>query len=62
MRRNKFSIRKRRLEKTEKNNVTITLNVFYPKKEKRYPSYVLKHDSSLKKTSYSFNDSKRKKM
>ena len=35
MRRNKFSITKRRLKKI----VTIALNVFYAKKEKIYPAY-----------------------
>ena len=35
MRRNKFSIIKRRLKKI----VTIALNVFYAKKEKIYPAY-----------------------
>ena len=43
MRRNKFSITKRRLKKIATialNNVlTIALNVFYAKKEKIYPAY-----------------------
>ena len=33
---NKFSNGKRLLEKIQKNNVTIALNVFYAKKEKIY--------------------------
>ena len=28
--------------KLEKNNVTIALNIFYAKKEKKYPAYVYK--------------------
>ena len=32
-----------------KNNLTIALNVFYAKKEKRYPAYVSKHNSDLEK-------------
>ena len=36
--RNKFSIRKRLLEKIEKNNRTIALNVLYAKKQKIYPA------------------------
>ena len=48
--RNKFFIRIKCLEKkTEKNNVAIALDVFYAKKEKIYPAYVLKHYSNLKK-------------
>ena len=33
-------------KKIEKNNVTIALNVLYVKKEKIYPAYVSKHNSS----------------
>ena len=33
-------------KKTAKNNLTIALNVFYAKKEKMYPVYVSKHNSS----------------
>ena len=33
-------------KKIEKNNVTITLNVLYVKKEKIYPAYVSKHNSN----------------
>ena len=43
------SIRKRLLEKNEKNNVTIALNVLYAKKEKIYPAYVSKHKSNCEK-------------
>ena len=46
---NKFSIRKRWLEKFEKNNPTIALNVLYAKKEKIYPPYVSKHKSNREK-------------
>ena len=48
MGRNKFSIRKR-LEKIEKNNLKIALNVLYAKKEKIYPDYVSKHNSNSEK-------------
>ena len=52
MRSNKFSIRKRWLEK-----IAIALNVFYVKKEKS----ILMFQNKLKswKTGYSFSDSKR---
>ena len=36
-------------KKIEKNNVTITLNVLYAKKEKPFPSYVSKHNSNREK-------------
>ena len=36
-------------KKIEKNNVTIALNVFYVKKEKIYPAYVSKCNSSWEK-------------
>ena len=36
-------------KKNEKNNVTITLNVFYAEKEKIYPVYVSKHNSNREK-------------
>ena len=39
MGRNKFSIKKRWLEKNCKNNVTIALNVVYAKNEKIYSAY-----------------------
>ena len=55
MGRKKFSIRKRWLEKIEKNNLTIDPNT---KKEKKCPAYVLKYNSNSGKTGYSFNDSK----
>ena len=45
----KFSIRKRWLEKFEKNNPTIALSVLYAKKEKIYPPYVSKHKSNREK-------------
>ena len=48
MRRNNFSIRQRCLKKFEKNNVTISLNVLYAKKEKIYPAYVSKNNSNHK--------------
>ena len=44
MGRNKFSIRKR-LEKIDKNNLKIALNVLYAKK----PDYVSKHNSNREK-------------
>ena len=40
------SVRKRLLEKNEKNNVTIALNVLYAKKENLYLAYVSKHHSN----------------
>ena len=36
-------------KKSEGNNVTIALNVFYAKKEKIYPAYISKHNSSREK-------------
>ena len=33
-------------KKSEKNNVTIALNISYAKKEKIYPAYVSKHNSN----------------
>ena len=36
-------------ELSEKNNVTIALNVLYIKKEKIYPGYVLKRNSDREK-------------
>ena len=33
------------MQKVEKNNLKIVLNVFYPKKGKTYPAYVSKHNS-----------------
>ena len=49
MGRNKVSIRKRWLEKLEKNNVTIPVNVFYAKKEKKYSAYISKHNLNCEK-------------
>ena len=37
------------MKKIEKNNVKIVLNVFYAKKEKIYPAYISKHNSSREK-------------
>ena len=37
------------MEKYEKNNVTIALNVLYAKKENIYPAYVSKHNSNREK-------------
>ena len=37
------------IEKNEKNNLTIALNVLYAKKEKIYPAYVSKHIINLEK-------------
>ena len=34
----------------------------YAEKEKMYPAYVSKHNSNREKTSYSFGNSKRRKM
>ena len=36
-------------KKIDKNNVTVALNVLYGKKEKIYPVYVSKHNSSREK-------------
>ena len=47
--RNKFCSRKKLLEKFEKNNVTITINVLYAKKEKIYFAYVSKHNLNREK-------------
>ena len=47
MGRNKFSIRKDDWEKFQKNNVTIALNVFYPKKDKIYSVSVSKHKNLM---------------
>ena len=49
---------KRWLEKTWKNNRTITFNVLYSKKEKIYPAYISKHNSHCEKQIIFFNDSK----
>ena len=52
MRRSKFSIWKKKkngLKKFEKNNVTISLNVLFVKKEKIYPAHVSKHNSNREK-------------
>ena len=34
------------MEKIQKNNVTIAVNIFYAKKEKIYPAYFSKHNSN----------------
>ena len=39
-------------KKIEKNKETITLNVFYAKKEKIYPAYVSKHNSNRAKQAH----------
>ena len=44
----------------EKNNVRITVNVLYAKKEKIYPAYVSKNNSNREK-SLSFNEFKQRK-
>ena len=44
-----FHSEKDDLRKIEKNNVTIALNILYAKKEKMYPAYVSKYNSSLEK-------------
>ena len=44
-----FSSEKDDWKKLEKNNVTIAFNVLYAKKEKIYPAYVSKHNSSREK-------------
>ena len=49
MGRNKFSIRKRRLETIEENSQTIALSVLYAKKKRIYPAYVLKNNSNGEK-------------
>ena len=49
MGRDKFYITKKSLEKIEKNNETIVLNVLYAKEEKIYPACISKHNSNRKK-------------
>ena len=44
-----FPSEKKRLDKIEKNNLTIALNVLLVKKEKIYPAYVSKHNSNREK-------------
>ena len=44
-----FSSEKDDLEKFEKYNITIALNVLYAIKEKKYPAYVSKHNSNREK-------------
>ena len=44
-----FPSEKNDWKKLEKNNLTISLNVLYAKKEKIYPAYVLKHNSNREK-------------
>ena len=48
MEKNNFSM-KMMGKKFEKNNVTITLNVLYVKKEKIYPAYVSKNNLNREK-------------
>ena len=55
-----FSSEKDDKKEFEKNNVAIALNVLYVKKEKVYPAYVSKKLIKSWKSSYSFNDSKRR--
>ena len=52
-----FSIRKKWLEKNEKNNVTIAVNVLHTTNKKIYPPYVSKNNSNQEKKVI-FNDSK----
>ena len=63
---NKYDWKERNFQKKiEKNTVTIALNVLYAKKEKIYPAYISRHNSNREKpwkASYSFNDSKGKRM
>ena len=42
-----FSSEKDERKKFEKNNVTITLNVLYVKKENIYPAYISKYKSGI---------------
>ena len=49
-------------ENIEKNNVTISLNVLYTKKEKIYPAYVSKYNPNHQKKNYSFKNSKSKRI
>ena len=50
MGRNKLPITKNMIRKTlKKNNLTIALNVLYPKKEKKYPAFVSKQNSNREK-------------
>ena len=44
-----FSSGKDDWKQFEKNNVAIALNVLYPKKVKKYPAYVWKHNSNHEK-------------
>ena len=55
-----FPSRKDYQKAFEKNNVTIALNVLYPKKEKLYPAFVSKHNSKQWKTNYYFSDFKQR--
>ena len=56
----KLFIRIRCLEKNEKNDVTIALNVLCAKKEKTCPTYISKHKSNREKKNYCFNDFKQR--
>ena len=49
------------IETNSRKKVTLALNVLYIKKEKIYPPYVSKYNSNREKTTYSFNDFKRRK-
>ena len=55
-----FSLEKDDWNKFEKNNVAIALNVLYAKKEK-YILLMFQNITQIVKTSYSFNDFKRRK-
>ena len=56
-----FSSEKDDQEKSEKNIVTIALNVFYAKKETIYPAYVSKYNSNREKQVILLMISNRKK-
>ena len=57
-----FSSEKDDSKKFEKNNVTIDLNVLYSNKRKNISCLCFKTQLKSSKTSYSFNDSKWRKM
>ena len=57
----KFPSEKNDQKKFEKNNVTVALNVLYAKK-KKYILLMLQNRTQIVKTSYSFNDSKWRRM
>ena len=58
----KVSSKKYDWKKIEKNNVIIALNVLYAKKEKNVTCLCFKTWLDSRKTNYSFNDSKWRKM